>query len=192
MSDPQEVGRGHKWIIVPNWFASKPGADDGLQHYRDREPKWIKNYRRLLSKDEYRQLSGHCRGILHGLWLEYAMSDGRLRDDSSSISSRLGLRVTKQHLELLNHAGFIHFSASEPLALRYQVASLEVEVDKEKRLSRRDTPRATTPAASAIERAIRNGALTDPIDVEAEITGSNINSQDAQRLRELLGERHAA
>ena len=124
------TGNPQRWIIVPNWF----GQDDpseGLQHYKDREPKWIKNYRRLLSKDEYRDLSGHCRGILHGLWLEYASTDGRLRADSSSLSSRLGLRVNSSHLESLNHAGFIRFSASKPLALSEHNASLEVETERE-------------------------------------------------------------
>lgn len=120
-----------RWIIVPNWF----GDDgEGLQHYRDRDPVWIKNYRRLLARDEYRDLSGHCRAILHGLWLEYASSDGRLRLDSHSLSSRLALRVTMKHLETLNHAGFIEFSASKPLALCEQRASpraLAAETEEE-------------------------------------------------------------
>ncbi len=124
------TGEPQRWIVVPNWF----GQDDpseGLQHYKDREPKWIKNYRRLLYKDEYRDLSGHCRAILHGLWLEYASTDGRLRADSSSLSSRLALRVTKLQLESLNHAGFIHFSASKPLALSEQRAIPEEETETE-------------------------------------------------------------
>lgn len=124
------TGRPQQWIVVPNWF----GQDDpseGLQHYKDREPKWIKNYRRLLYKDEYRDLSGHCRAILHGVWLEYASTDGRLRADSSSLSSRLALRVTSKHIESLSHAGFIVLSASKPLALSEQNASLEVETEEE-------------------------------------------------------------
>jgi hypothetical protein len=67
-----------RYIVIPNW-----DGPDGFQHYRDRDPIWIKNYRALMAKDEY--------------------------------------------LESLNHAGFIHFSASKPLAHRYQPASAERE-----------------------------------------------------------------
>jgi hypothetical protein len=106
-----------QWIVVPRWHE--------FQHYRDRDPNWIKNYRVLLSDDDYLALSGHTRAILHGLWLAYASSDGQLRLDSLSLSRRLALRVTMKQIESLNHAGFIQFSASRPLALRYQAASLE-------------------------------------------------------------------
>jgi hypothetical protein len=111
-----------RYIVIPNW-----DGPDGFQHYRDRDPIWIKNYRALMAKDEYLELSFHVRGILHGLWLEYAASDRQLSDNTVTLSRRLGGRVTRRDLESLNHAGFIHFSASKPLAHRYQPASAERE-----------------------------------------------------------------
>src|SRR5262245_37557083 len=103
------------WIVIPRW--------DEFQHYKDRDPSWIKNQRALLHSNEYRQLSFALRGVLHSLWLEYASSNGQVPDDPRSLTWLLGQRVTRRMLDSLNHAGFVHFSASKPLALRYQLAS---------------------------------------------------------------------
>ena len=101
---------GELWIEVVNWGK--------FQHYKDRNPNWIKNYTELLHDPNYLELSAGERAILHGLWLEYALSHARVRLSTRSIQARLNLRVTKQQLERLNHAGFIRFVASKPLALR--------------------------------------------------------------------------
>lgn len=121
------VGKGGLWIVVPRWDGS-----DGFQHYRDRDPIWIKNYRTLLSSDEYLTLSFHIRGVLHGLWLAYAASNRQLRDSTLTLTRRIGQRVTTRDLLALNHAGFIEFSASRPLAPVYQAASLDKEKEKKK------------------------------------------------------------
>jgi hypothetical protein len=101
-----------RWIVVPNWSR--------FQHYRTREAPWIKVYGALLHKPEYLDLSLTDRGLLHGLWLAYHETDGRLRmrdvvtelrcspEDSLNIHRRM---------HRLNHAGFIAFLASKPLPL---------------------------------------------------------------------------
>lgn len=99
-----------QWIVIPRWH----GGTEGFQHYKDRDPKWIKNYTRLLHDDAYRRLSGHRRSILHGLWLAYAMSGKRVAVDPKMVGGQLGLVVKMADLEALNHAGFIAFSASAP------------------------------------------------------------------------------
>lgn len=111
---------GARWIEVVDW--------DRFQHYHDRSPPWIKIYLELQHSDEWRDLSGHQRAVLVGLWLEYASSSARLRLDTRSLSARLGLRVTSHTLERLNHAGFIRFSASKPRA-RAPAYSQETETD---------------------------------------------------------------
>lgn len=115
-----------RWIIIPRWHAA-----DGFQHYKDRDPTWIKNYRWLLADDDYLSLTAGQRAILHGLWLVYASSDGQVKFEPSSLTRRLSLRVRWSHLEALNHAGFIQVVASKPLSLRYQDASLEKEKEEE-------------------------------------------------------------
>lgn len=100
-----------KWIVVRNW--------NRFQHYRDRQPRWIKNYIELVDDPAYLTLTEGCRALLHGLWLIYASSRAQVPLDTRSLSRRLNLRVTSAQLEQLNHAGFIEFSASKPLAEWY-------------------------------------------------------------------------
>ena len=37
------------WIVIPNW--------DKFQHYKDRDPVWIKLYLELNSRDDWRRLT---------------------------------------------------------------------------------------------------------------------------------------
>jgi len=111
-----------RWIVIPRW-----DGPDGFQHYSSRDPVWIKNYTRLLHSDEYRSLSFAQRGILHGLWMEYAASGRNMLGNTLELSRKLGHQVTERSLQALNHAGFIEFSASKPLAPRY------TRIEKEKK-----------------------------------------------------------
>jgi hypothetical protein len=105
------------WISVVGWRR--------FQHYdpAKRQPPWVKTYTELLDDEEYLQLSGHLRSVLHGIWLAYASSRCRLHADARSLSSRLRLRVSSLHVESLVHAGFIELVASKTLAEGYHDAS---------------------------------------------------------------------
>ncbi|HXI68299.1 MAG TPA: hypothetical protein VNH41_10190 [Steroidobacteraceae bacterium] len=94
-----------RYIVVERWGE--------FQHYKDRDPTWIKNYLRLLRDDNYMELTGHQRAVLHGIWLLYASSGAQLRLDTRSLTRQLGLRVASHHLEALKKAGFIRVSASK-------------------------------------------------------------------------------
>lgn len=94
-------------ITIPNWST--------FQHYKNRDPIWIRNYTSLLHNQDYLDLTGHERAVLHGLWLAYASSHAQLRLDTRSLTRQLSLRVASAQLEALNHAGFIEVSASSPL-----------------------------------------------------------------------------
>ncbi len=153
------TGDPERWIVIPRWH-----AEDGFQHYHDRDPIWIKNYRFLLADDDYLKLTAGERAILHGLWLVYASSDGQVRFEPSSLSRRLSLRVRSCHLEALNHAGFIQVVASKPLALRYQVASPEKETEGEKQ--------DQNPKAVLIARNAANGHHDDPTHIRETIAES--------------------
>lgn len=129
-----------RYIVVQRW--------EEFQHYKDRDPKWIKNYLRLLRDDAYLDLTGHQRAVLHGIWLLYASSNAQLRADTRSLTRQLGLRVTSQHLESLSHAGFIRIFASRSGAEAAQKRSLETETEKKKSL--------TSKAVTAL-RPVGNG-----------------------------------
>ena len=98
MSEPE------LWIEVRNW--------NKFQHYKDRNPPWVKNYIKLLHDENYLSLPPGTRAILHGLWLEYAASEQKIPLSTRIISARLRCKVTIRQLEALNHAGFIRFRAS--------------------------------------------------------------------------------
>jgi hypothetical protein len=108
-----------RWIVIPNW--------DKFQHYKDRNPAWIKLYLDLNTRDEWLGLTDAERGLLVSLWLEYARANGVL--STRWLHVRLKVRVYKRHLERLSDAGFIELSASKPLALAR--ARVETETEKE-------------------------------------------------------------
>ncbi len=108
-----------RYIHVVGW--------DRFQHYKERDPPWIKNYKALLSKDEYLDLSFHLRGLLHSLWLAYATSGRQLRDNTATLHRQLGQRVLTRDLERLRDAGFITFAASKTLSQRERQTSVEEE-----------------------------------------------------------------
>jgi hypothetical protein len=118
-SDPSDAFEGPAetdWLIVPQW--------DRFQHYHDRNPPWIKLYTKLLSNPEFLNLTCAERGLLMTIWIAYASNSGRLtyKQLSTCCRARFGLPQVMS----LNHAGFLHWSASTPLA-----PSTEKEKEKE-------------------------------------------------------------
>lgn len=97
-------------IDITNW--------ERFQAY-DKSTIWIRLYTRLLSDDNFLDLTWPQRGILVSLWLEYARANhGRpvgdtraIRGNTAALTRRLGGRVTSVQLEALNHAGFITLSS---------------------------------------------------------------------------------
>jgi len=122
------------WIVIPNW--------DRFQHYRDRNPAWIKLYTELQYDEEWLRLSLRLRGILVGLWIEYALSRRVLGASPARLGRKLGdSTVRHRDLERLRDAGFIELSASKPLAQR--------ERQREKRSSELSKPRRRSSAKRA-------------------------------------------
>ena len=108
------------WIEVVGWHR--------FQHYSDRDPPWIKNYLALLHDHNYLSLTAHQRAVLHGLWILYASARCQVPVNTASLTRQLALRVSSRQLEALNHAGFIRFVASKPLALaRSREAEAEIK-----------------------------------------------------------------
>lgn len=99
-----------QFIEVNDW--------DRFQHYKRRDPIWIKNYTRLLHDDAYLGLTAQQRGVLHSLWILYAASNRNIPVNTAKLSRKLGVRVTKRTLDALSNAGFIHFRASTVLDQR--------------------------------------------------------------------------
>lgn len=154
------------YISIPNWTGKR-----GFQHYKDRNPPWIKVYTELLSNDDYLELTGDQRAILHGLWLEYARSTCRLPADTRSLTRRLNLRVTSAQLKRLENAGFIDLVASKLQAEGYADARAsrargETETDKSK--------------------ASLSGRLSRPPGPQAAVEGWTPNDDDAETEQDRL------
>ena len=109
------------FVIVPRW--------ETFQHYRDRDPVWIKVYTKLLHDPNYLQLSLASRGLLQMIWLAYASTSFRLcvADVRALVGHNRGIGL---QLISLRDAGFIDISASALLATKK-----EVEKEKEKALA---------------------------------------------------------
>lgn len=96
------------WLIVPNWGK--------FQHYRDRNPPWIKVYSKLLHDPDYLGLSLAAKGLLLVVWLAYSQSGERLT--VAGLRRLCHDRFGYPHLIALNEAGFLYWSASKPLATK--------------------------------------------------------------------------
>ena len=97
----------NQWVVIPNW--------DKFQHYKDRDPVWIKLYTGLNSRDDWLQLSIAERGLLCTAWIEYARSAEHLRVEN--VRRLCAGKARQKHWTSLSDAGFVELSASKPLAL---------------------------------------------------------------------------
>lgn len=128
------------WIVVPNW--------ERFQHYRDRDPVWIKLYLELRSRDDWRRLTLAERGLLVSIWIEYAASGGTLR--ASDLASRVSAVNVSRSLGSLSDAGLVRFSASKPLALaRSREKRREEKNDRAHAQRPKPAPTSAEPRANA-------------------------------------------
>ena len=106
-----------EYIHVEGW--------DKFQHYKDRWPAWIKVHTDLHHRDEFLSLQPGARAVLISIWIEYAASNRQVPFDTRKLSRRFNMRVTSAQLDSLIQAGFIHVSASAPLAQSREEESRE-------------------------------------------------------------------
>jgi hypothetical protein len=170
--------RREKWIIVRKWDEFQ--HPDALRN-KDGIPPWIRSYTALLHKDEYLELSLHARGVLHGLWLEYAASHQQLTDNTARLSRRLGQKVTRATLDSLIHAGFVEVSASRPQAERKQTAS---ELQDQKRGEEKKSRKASSSTTRSEPRPPDADAVSENGAAPAEVVVGPPSNSEAYRLAE--------
>jgi hypothetical protein len=102
-------------IRIKNW--------DSFQHYRDRNPPWIKLHRRLLNDREFFSLDGDCVKTLVLLWMLAAETTGGELPAIEDIAFRLRLdsKVLACQISKLNH--WLIVDASDMLAECKQIES---------------------------------------------------------------------
>lgn len=146
-----------------------------LQHYKDRDPVWIKLYRKLLDNYEWSRLQDASKSHLIGIWLLAARHANRIPADPEWIARRIGA-TDPVLLEPLARAGFIELTgrpsqaSSATLASGYAREREEAEVERESDDS--DTQRARVRFANPVHESAYQGfrrAARNPSAVEAEI-----------------------
>ena len=110
-----------EYLKVKNWTK--------FQHYKTRNPPWIKLYRSLLTDYQFCALSDRDKGHLILLWVWAAGADGCLPRDAAWLRRRLGLH-SDPNLELFINQGWLIIIASINCG---DVASTEKRREEKKR-----------------------------------------------------------
>lgn len=100
-----------------------------FQHYKHRNPPWIRLYRDLLSDPEFYRLNGVLKFQIIGMTLLASRRDNKILADAEWIQSEIK-SVEPVNLQDLMNTGFIEERkqrASTKLATREQVATPETE-----------------------------------------------------------------
>ena len=122
---------------------------DHFQHYKDRNPPWIKLYNELLDNYEFSCLQDASKLHLILIWLLASRSDNKLPYDSEWVKRRINASENVD-LDELTRAGFlitdqvVPMAASKMLAICKQVARPETEREGE---TERETEQKNTAYA---------------------------------------------
>ena len=85
------------YLMVKNWKR--------FQHYKERNPTWIKLHASILVDYEFRSLSVPVQLQLIYIWILAGKISNKIPDDPDYISQQIGLR--RINLEILKSKGFI-------------------------------------------------------------------------------------
>lgn len=105
-----------------------------FQHYKDRDPLWIKLYVRLLNDDEWFHLDPKHAKVLVMLWCLASEDPERLGTLPSIKKIAFRLRMTESAIEstISNLSHWLEQDASDSLAKLEQSASLEKRRDRDR------------------------------------------------------------
>lgn len=88
-----------EYLKVKNWTK--------FQHYKARNPPWIKLYRSMLADYEFCALSDTSKCHLMLIWLEAANRDGAVPHDANFLRRRLSLKSNPDLNTLINSGWLI-------------------------------------------------------------------------------------
>jgi hypothetical protein len=95
-----------------------------FQHYRQRNPPWIKLHTALLDEERYIALPDAQKAALMGLFLQAARSNNKIMNDARWLQGKLGMKV-KPDLEMLAARKWLvpYHDASDPVEVNRQRGS---------------------------------------------------------------------
>ena len=110
-----------KYLMVKNW--------ESFQHYKERNPPWIKLHRDLLRDYDFLCLQDASKMQLILIWLLASQMNNKIPADANFIKTQIGIKGDLNLKELIDK-GFL-IDASNALAKRKQVAIVETETETE-------------------------------------------------------------
>ena len=110
-----------QYISVKHW--------DSMQHYKDRNPPWIKLHRELLNDYEFACLKDACKSHLMLIWLLASQLDNKIPNDPKWIAKRINC-TSAIDIKTLIDKGFLAVD-SDVLAGCKQSAMPETETETE-------------------------------------------------------------
>ena len=115
---------GKKYFTVKNY--------DEFQHYKDRNPPWIKFYNTTLDDLDLEELSDAEKGHLFLIWLLASKYENKLPYDEKWVARKIGAK-SLVNLDVLEQYGFIisNQPRSAQLSLSYENDCLETETETE-------------------------------------------------------------
>lgn len=103
-------------LLVKNWTE--------FQHYKDRNPPWIKLHRSLLDDYDFARLPDASKAHLMLLWLFASQNGGKIPEDAKFLQRKLGLEKPPDLKAFVNQRLLIpEQDASKPLSDCEQCAS---------------------------------------------------------------------
>jgi hypothetical protein len=112
-----------------------------FQHYKHRNPPWIKLHRKILDDREWFNLDPFAAKTLVSLWLIASEGDGELPSvEDLAFRLRISEKHVKSALSLLSH--WLEHDASAMLAPRLHDADSETETETETKTKKLHAPSA--------------------------------------------------
>lgn len=143
-----------------------------FQHYKDRNPPWIRLHRKLLDDKDFHRLPVESRALAPMLWLLAAESvDGSIEADPDDLAFRLRTNekdITKALKPLIERGFFVmEQGASNVLAGCKQLAP--ESCSETEALQRTETEAETETEATQKSRASRSATPSKPDDVSEQV-----------------------
>ena len=137
-----------------------------FQHYRQRNPPWIKLHTALLDEERYIALPDAQKAALMGLFLQAARSNNKIMNDARWLQGKLGMKV-KPDLEML---------AARKWLVPYHDASDPVEVNRQRGSSKT----LASGASKALARDARDAQDTQETNKKTNKTPTR-NTQNSDK-----------
>jgi len=156
-----------KYFRVKNW--------DRFQHYKDRNPPWIKLHNHLLDDYEFELLSDATKGHLLCIWMLASRTNNKLPYDQTWIKRKIGAN-SNVDLKILIDSGFIELQSVVHDA-SVALDSEEKRRDREEAEERREDLPPKAPVfnfkKSLIDLGCDEGLVSDWLKVRAKKKAAN-------------------